>query len=538
MQEQYDLFTTNPGISGYRLDYLEIYNWGTFNGTVYRIAPEGNNSLLTGANASGKSTLIDALLTLLVPFKKDRFYNQSSGNEKKGDRTEETYVLGNYGNIQSDGESSITMQRLRDKNTYSIILASFKNNHDKIVTLFQVRWFVSGELKCVYGFSTAPLTINEDFQNFDGSKGEWRRTLEKKYNAGVQKKRIEFYDVIRDYRDRIISTLGLRSEKALTLFNQVVGVKVLNDLDDFIRNNMLEQRDAEEEYVRLNDSFSTLINAKTQIEMKRNNFTTVIVSVVLLVSVIFSSLAAMPASAATVTSDSSVSSGWDCATPHIDVTSIHQRGQSIGFRWNRVIGASRYRIFYRDGNGTWRNLGDTSDNQWYDHDLSRTCKGAIYTVRCVSNDAKRFISGYDAGGVGTKCWYYSTPNVEYVKTVNWNKAYVFFEGNPNVINDGGRFQIYMKKGKNGNWTRIGSTIEKWEQTPEVRTDYDGKRYYPMCYRAVITNDSVPYPGETYYYTVRCIGYANKLLDNGRVGYGEIFISQYNNSDEYYIHHAK
>lgn len=60
----------------------------------------------------------------------------------------------------------------------------------------------------------------------------------------------------------------------------------------------------------------------------------------------------------------------------------------------------------------------------------------------------------------------------------------------------------------------------------------------MCYRAVITNDSVPYPGETYYYTVRCIGYANKLLDNGRVGYGEIFISQYNNSDEYYIHHAK
>ena len=263
MQEQYDLFTTNPGTSGYRLDYLEIYNWGTFNGTVYRIAPEGNNSLLTGANASGKSTLIDALLTLLVPFKKDRFYNQSSGNERKGDRTEETYVLGNYGNIQSDGESSVTMQRLRDKNTYSIILASFKNNHEKIVTLFQVRWFVSGELKCVYGFSTASLTIKDDF---DGSKGDWRRTLEKKYNVGAQKRQVEFYDVIRDYRDRVINALGLRSDKALTLFNQVVGVKVLNDLDDFVRNNMLEQRDAEAEYMSLNDSFATLINAKTQIE--------------------------------------------------------------------------------------------------------------------------------------------------------------------------------------------------------------------------------------------------------------------------------
>ena len=158
MQEQYDLFTTDPGVAGYRLNYMEIYNWGTFNNQIYRIAPQGNNSLLTGANASGKSTLIDALLTLLIPFKKDRFYNQSSGNEKKGDRTEETYVLGNYGNIQAEGENSISSQRLRDKTTYSIILASFVNNHDKTVTLFQVRWFVGGgELRCVYGFSSMPL---------------------------------------------------------------------------------------------------------------------------------------------------------------------------------------------------------------------------------------------------------------------------------------------------------------------------------------------------------------------------------------------
>lgn len=266
MQGQYDLFSTNPGTSGYRLNYLEIYNWGTFHNTIYRIAPQGNNSLLTGANASGKSTLIDALLTLLVPFKKDRFYNQSSGNEKKGDRTEETYVLGNYGNIQSEGEIATTTQRLRDKNTYSIILASFENNYDKVVTLFQVRWFVGNELKCAYGISSMSITIKEDFSKFDGSNGDWKRTLEKKYNSNVQKKRIEFFDTIRDYRDRIVNALGLRSDKALTLFNQVVGVKVLNDLDDFVRNNMLEQRDAESEYASLYASFSTLIEAKTKIE--------------------------------------------------------------------------------------------------------------------------------------------------------------------------------------------------------------------------------------------------------------------------------
>ncbi|MBP5456222.1 MAG: AAA family ATPase [Paludibacteraceae bacterium] len=266
MQGQYDIFTTDAGTSGFRLNYMELFNWGTFHNRIYRIAPQGNNSLLTGANASGKSTLIDALLTLLVPAKKDRFYNQSSGIEKKGDRNEETYVLGNYGNIQAEGDASVKTQQLRDKSTYSIILASFANNHKKVVTLFQVRYFVNGDLKCTYGFSYQPLTIEADLSGFNGSKGDWKKVLDKKYNSNVPKRQIEFYDFIKDYTDRFISALGLRSNKALTLFNQIVGVKVLNDLDEFIRNNMLEQRDSESEYARLNESFATLIGAKTKIE--------------------------------------------------------------------------------------------------------------------------------------------------------------------------------------------------------------------------------------------------------------------------------
>lgn len=65
---QTDLFNTNPQVAGFKLDYMEVWNWGTFNDKVFRLNPQGNNALLTGANASGKSTLIDALLTLLVPL--------------------------------------------------------------------------------------------------------------------------------------------------------------------------------------------------------------------------------------------------------------------------------------------------------------------------------------------------------------------------------------------------------------------------------------------------------------------------------------
>jgi uncharacterized protein YPO0396 len=111
------LFSTSSDKAGFRLQYMEVFNWGTFDKNVFRINPQGNNSLLTGANASGKSTYIDALLTLMVPAKKDRFYNQSSGVDKKGDRTEETYVLGHYGNIQEEGKTSSSTQKLRTTNT-------------------------------------------------------------------------------------------------------------------------------------------------------------------------------------------------------------------------------------------------------------------------------------------------------------------------------------------------------------------------------------------------------------------------------------
>ena len=174
-----NLFSTTSDEAGFRLQYMEVYNWGTFTDRIFRIQPQGNNSLLTGANASGKSTFIDALLTLLVPAKKDRFYNQSSGVDKKGDRTEETYVLGNYAHIQRDGDLGTITKSLRDKSTYSIILAHFDNKDGNKITIFQVRWFSGDELKRTFGIAHVPLTIENDFSHFD-QKGNWKRTLDKK----------------------------------------------------------------------------------------------------------------------------------------------------------------------------------------------------------------------------------------------------------------------------------------------------------------------------------------------------------------------
>src|SRR5688572_23044500 len=56
-----------PDEPGFRLERLELWNWGTFHGQAQTLDTCGGWSLLVGDNGSGKSTAIDALRTLLVP---------------------------------------------------------------------------------------------------------------------------------------------------------------------------------------------------------------------------------------------------------------------------------------------------------------------------------------------------------------------------------------------------------------------------------------------------------------------------------------
>jgi len=57
--------------SGFRLARLELYNWGTFDQRVWTLTPGARNTLVTGDIGSGKSTIVDAVTTLLLPAKPD-----------------------------------------------------------------------------------------------------------------------------------------------------------------------------------------------------------------------------------------------------------------------------------------------------------------------------------------------------------------------------------------------------------------------------------------------------------------------------------
>lgn len=263
---QLGVFSTDESKSGFRLQYMELFNWGTFDEHIWKITPGGETSLLTGANGSGKTTFVDALLTLIVPEKKYRFYNQSSGSEKKGDRTEETYVMGGYGSVHSDnGHSSKTLYLRENKEqAYSILLANFSNEAEQTVTLFQVRWFSGHDMRRLFAIAHKPLHIEEDFKPFD-LNGGWRKRIDQRYNKG-SRKQVEWFDAANRYAQRLVEVLGMQSMQALSLFNQTMGIKVLGDLNEFIRSNMLEPRNMEQEFQELKKHLSTLLEAQRNIE--------------------------------------------------------------------------------------------------------------------------------------------------------------------------------------------------------------------------------------------------------------------------------
>ena len=133
--------------SGY-IDW-KVLNWGTFNEKVWKIEPTGFNSLLTGDIGSGKSTLVDAILTLLVPHQKI-VYNKAAGAENR-ERTLNSYIRGEYKNQRSEFSSNSSPVYLREDNDYTVLLARFYNKgFESGYTLAQVFWMRNGNAEEIF----------------------------------------------------------------------------------------------------------------------------------------------------------------------------------------------------------------------------------------------------------------------------------------------------------------------------------------------------------------------------------------------------
>ena len=132
-------------MTGFRLARLELYNWGTFGGRVWSLSLDGKNTLLTGDIGSGKSTIVDAVTTLLLPAQRIS-YNKAAGADTR-ERSLRSYVLGYYKTERNEVTGATKPVALRDGSDYSVILGVFTNEgYAETVTLAQVFWMKNGDV--------------------------------------------------------------------------------------------------------------------------------------------------------------------------------------------------------------------------------------------------------------------------------------------------------------------------------------------------------------------------------------------------------
>lgn len=252
----------NP-LAGYRLRHLEVFNWGTFDTQVWRLTPDADTALLTGDIGSGKSTIVDALTTLLMPAHRIA-YNKAAGAEAK-ERTLRSYVEGHYKSerMEATGRSRAIGLRIGGR-TYSVVLGVFSNDaYDETVTLAQVFQQRESTGQPYRFFVTVPkaLSIATDFADFGSDLRDLRKRLR---GAGA-----EIFDEFPKYGTSLRRLLGIRSEQALELFHQTVSMKSVGNLNDFVRDHMREPSDSTERVREIVNHFENLTRAHDAVKRAR-----------------------------------------------------------------------------------------------------------------------------------------------------------------------------------------------------------------------------------------------------------------------------
>jgi uncharacterized protein YPO0396 len=252
---------TQP-LSGFRLARLELYNWGTFDRHVWTLHANARTALLTGDIGSGKSTIVDAVTTLLLPANRIS-YNKAAGAETR-ERSLRSYVLGFYKSERNEVTGTTKPVGLRDGTKFSVILGVFRNEgYDATVTLAQVFWMrnadVAGQPDRFYVTADRQLSVAGDFDEFGTDITLLRKRL--RADSGIR-----VHDGFPEYGKDFRRRLGIESEQAMELFHQTVSMKSVGNLTDFVRDHMLEPFDAAKATANIIAHFEDLTKAHEAVQ--------------------------------------------------------------------------------------------------------------------------------------------------------------------------------------------------------------------------------------------------------------------------------
>ncbi|WP_111720875.1 ATP-binding protein [Homoserinimonas sp. OAct 916] len=262
-------------VGQWRLARVELLNWGTFDG-LHRIDVARQGHLFTGASGSGKSSLLDAIASVLTPDRWLRFNAaaQESTN-RNDDRSLVSYVRGAWSKEADELLDRAVSTHLRTRATWTGILLRFENERDAPVTL--------ARLFHLRGSSTDRADLKDVcfLDRGDAQLMDFREHM----TAGIETRRIKaaWPDAVvttsgshGSFYTRLRRVLGIKNENALQLLHKTQSAKNLGTLDQLFRSFMLDvpptfarATTAVEQFGELNQAHQHVVDLRRQADELR-----------------------------------------------------------------------------------------------------------------------------------------------------------------------------------------------------------------------------------------------------------------------------
>lgn len=246
----------NGGDSSYLLSCLEVFNWGPFRG-MHRAEFDPLGTAIIGPTGSGKTTLVDALMTLLVAQPR---YNLASTGGHESDRTLISYVRGVLGGDGSDGREEVA----RPGKSLTGICATYCGG-ERTLRLAALFWTegvgnAADDLKRRWIFSLAE----------EHSLETWLRLLHDDgirdlLRVGRETANLRIFDSKKAYLSHVRKFFDV-GENAFTLLNRAAGLKQLNSIDEIFRDLVLDDHSAFDRALEVADEFDNLAAIHAELE--------------------------------------------------------------------------------------------------------------------------------------------------------------------------------------------------------------------------------------------------------------------------------